>query len=445
MKRKKADPESSSTRRTFLKSAGGVAAGGAIAGQLRAQGSVERLAMLGGPKTVSYPADRHREVQKWPLYGAAEERAVVDVLRNPSYAPVDAFENDWKDYCDAPFVKAHYNGTSALAAMFFALDLPPGSEILVPTYTFFATITPMRFFDLTPVFVDVNPHTLNLDVEDAKRRLTKNTKAILPVHWVGLPCDMDAISDFANKRGLILLEDAAHAHGARLNGKHMGTFGRMAIFSFQMSKLLPAIEGGMGLYQNRGDYERAAILGHYTFARRFPESSRYRRYEGTGLGLKFRMHPLGAALARAQLRTLDKRNAVINGQIRTLNDQLKELPGLIEPPQPPGAERVYYARNLLFLDEAKAGMSRKAVVKALRAEGVRASEHSYRLQHTCAIYHEANWWDHKPVIPDLPGAEEANRTAINVPPCTSEAPELIDQYARAFKKVWAHRSELASV
>ena len=329
--------------------------------------------------------------------------------------------------------------------MFFALDLPPRSEILVPSYTFFATITPMRFFDLTPVFVDVNPHTLNFDVEDAKRRLTKNVKAVLPVHWLGLPCDMDAICDFAQENGLILLEDAAHAHGAKLNGKRMGTWGRMSIFSFQMSKLLPAIEGGMGMYQSRDDYERATTLGHYTFTRKFPEGSPYRRYQGTGLGLKFRMHPLAAALARAQLRTLDKRNAVINAQIQRLNDQLPELPGLSEPQMPPGAERVYYARNILFLDEAKAGTSRKAVVRALRAEGVRASEHSYRLQHTCAIYHEENWWDHKPVISELPGSEQANRTAINVPPCTSEAPELIDQYARAFKKVWAHRAQLAGV
>ena len=148
-------------------------------------------------------------------------------------------------------------------------------------------------------------------------------------------------------------------------------------------------------------------------------------------------------MARSQLRTLDKRNAVINGQIRQLNDQLLELPGLSEPQAVPGTERVYYARNILLLDEAKAGMSRPAVVRALKAEGVRANEHSYRLQHTCSIYHEENWWDHKPVIPELPGAEQVNRTAINVKPCTSEAPELIDQYARAFKKVWAHRAELA--
>ena len=116
--------------------------------------------------------------------------------------------------------------------MFFALDLPPGSEIMVPSYTLFATIMPMRFFGLVPVFVDINPRTLNFDLEDGKRRLTKNTKAVLPVHWFGLPCDMDHICDFAKEKGLIVLEDACHAHGASLQGQadgHLGPHGGLQL------------------------------------------------------------------------------------------------------------------------------------------------------------------------------------------------------------------------
>ena len=175
--------------------------------------------------------------------------------------------------------------------MFFALNLPTGSEIMVPSYTFFATIVPMRLFDLVPVFVDINPRTLNFDLEDAKRRLTKNTRAILPVHWIGLPCEMDQICDWAKEKGLIVLEDAAHAHGARLKGKLMGTWGRMSIFSYQATKPLPAIEGGMGMYHEQEDYERAATFGHYTMPSSFPKDSKHARYNGTGLGVKFRITP----------------------------------------------------------------------------------------------------------------------------------------------------------
>ena len=105
-------------------------------------------------------------------------------------------------------------------------------------------------------------------------------------------------------------------------------------------------------------------------------------------------------------------------------------------------KRIYYAHNMLFLDEAQAGMSREACVKALQAEGVQAKANSYTLQHKLALYAEAQWWHHGPVIPELPGSEQANRTAIALPMFTSEVPELVDQYAKAFEKVWAHRKEL---
>jgi dTDP-4-amino-4,6-dideoxygalactose transaminase len=106
-------------------------------------------------------------------------------------------------------------------------------------------------------------------------------------------------------------------------------------------------------------------------------------------------------------------------------------------------QRLHYAWNMLFIDEAEAGMTRASCVKALQAEGVNARAHSYRLQHKCALYREPKWWHHPPVIPDLPGSEQANRTAISLPYFTSPVPELVEQYAHAFEKVWAHRKELA--
>lgn len=438
------NPTPKNSRRAFLENTSAAAAAGMVlAGQpAGAAPRTETLALDGGPKAVTYPAGRHRDASRWPRYGPDEEQAVLEVLRNPGYSQNAALERAWKESFQSPFARTFCNGTSAIAAMFFALDLPPGSEVMVPSHTFFATITPMRLFGLVPVFVDIDPHTLNFDVADAARRLTKNTKAVFPVHWFGLPCDMDEIGSFAQKHGLVVLEDAAHAHGASLKGKLMGNWGRMAIFSYQLSKPLPAVEGGMGVYQGRDDFERATTFGHYDMPREFPEASPYRKYYGTGLGAKYRMHPMAAALARSQLPGLLKRNAEGAAQVRRLNARLVQLPGLSDQRTRPDANRLYYAANVLFVDESKAGVSRAAVVKALQAEGVRASAYNYRLQHKCPLYHEAKWWHHPPVIPDLPGSDEANRTGISLPYFTTDVPELVDQYAAAFEKVWAHRDKL---
>lgn len=431
---------SRSTRRAFLGKSG-LVAGAALAGASPSMAApAEKPALLGGKKAVTA---RSEGANAWPLYGEAEEKAVLSLLRHSGPNPVDALEQDWKAYFKVPYVKSHCNGTSALTAMFFGLNLPPGSEIMVPSYTFFATIVPMRLFGLVPVFVDIDPRTLNMDLEDARRRLTKNTRAILPVHWFGNPADMDGFCDFGKEKGLIVLEDCAHAHGTSLKGKLMGTWGEMSIFSFQTTKPLPGIEGGMGMYRDRKQYERAASFGHYDVPKTFGDDSEYARYEGTGLGVKFRMHAVGAALVRVQLPKLKERSAAGVRQTRSLNDRLVQLRGLYDQRTRPDAQRLYYDANVLFVEESEAGISRDRLIQALNAEGVAAKPFIYRLQHKCALYAEEGWWHHKPTIPELPGSEKANATSIWLPYFTSPVPELVEQYAKAFEKIWAHRKELA--
>ena len=427
------------TRRDFLASTGALAAGASVAGQSAARGAVEKLVLHGGPKAVTVSDD---DAWSWPRYTREEEEATLELVRNPSYDPIGKLEAEWREFIDVPYACAHFNGTSALTALFFALNLPPGSEILVPSYTFFATIVPMRMFGLVPVFVDINPRTLNFDLEDAKKRLTPRTKAVLPVHWIGLPADMDYISEWAEEKGLIVLEDAAHAHGAQLKGKYMGAWSRMSIFSYQKSKPLPSVEGGMGCYQNKEDHERASSFGNYDMPW-IPSDSPYYKYKGSGLGLKFRMHPFAAQLVRHEMRVVEERNERGAKQVRSMNDRLLELPGLYD--QSSGRDdvkRLHYAWNMLFIDPEEAGVSRAKVVKALKAEGVHARALSYTLQHKLPLYAEKEWWHHLPVIPELPGSEQANATSISLPYFTKDVPELCDQYVKAFEKVWAHRKEI---
>jgi len=432
------------SRRTFLKSGTAAVAGLSLA-EYSFAAKTETLAMAGGAKTVDCSPERHAALTRWPRYGDAEKQALCNLLdNNQYYEQLPAFEQEWKSYTQAPFVKAHMNGTSALTSMYFALDLPAGSEIMVPSYTFFATCLAMRFFGCVPIFIDIDPKTATFDLEDAKRKLTPNTKALVAMHSWGMPCEMDRISEWAKEKGLIVLEDAAHAHGASMQGRKMGTWGVMGIYSFQASKVMPAVEGGMGMYQTREYYERAAAFGEYNDPVKFPKESSVHAYEGTGFGQKYRMHPLAAALAREQLKGLDRLNDLVERNVKAMNQHLTQLEGVTEPRLRADQKRVYYNGNLLFIDFAKLGFSRTALVNALKAEGVVARFWDYPEQHKLKIYAEAKWWHHAPQIPaSMPGNAYVNANHIFLPVFYGEAPDLIAGYAKAFQKVWAHRSELA--
>ncbi len=433
------------TRRSFIKTGAVAAAGLSLADYSFGEIKTETLGVAGGAKTVNFPADQFAALTKWPRYGDAEKQAITALLdNNKFYQELPAFEEEWKAYTNAKFVKNHINGTSALTSMYFALELPVGSEIMVPSYTFFATCLAMRFFGCVPIFIDINPKTATWDVEDAKRKLTPRTKAVVPMHSWGLPCEMDHIADWAKEKGLILLEDAAHAHGASMQGKKMGTWGAMGIYSFQASKVMPSVEGGIGMYQTREYYERAAAFGEYNDPVKFPKESPVRAYEGTGFGQKYRMHPLAAALARQQLKQLDRLNELVERNVKAMNSQLTQLEGITEPHCRPDQKRVYYHRNMLLMDFKKLGFTREALVKALKAEGVDVNFWDYPEQHKLKIYSEAKWWAHAPKIPaSMPGNAYINANHIFLPIFYGEAPELTEQYVKAFQKVWAHRSELA--
>lgn len=432
-------PKTADSRRSFVAA---TAAAGITAATSRA---AETLAVDGGSKAVRLPAERIAAITRWPRFGAQEKQALVDLLdNNRFYQEIPQLEEELTRHSRAPFAKAHCNGTGALLSAFFALDLPRGSEVLAPSYTAWATTAPMHLFGYVPVFVDINPRTMTFDLDDARKRITPQTRAIITMHSAGNPCDMDHICAFAKERGLLVVEDACQAQGATLQGKQMGTWGAIGTFSFQASKILPAIEGGAGLYQTRELYERATMFGNYELPSSFPADSPYRGYAGTGMGLKLRIHPLAAAIARRQLREMDARNTLIDVQVRKLTDRLVELPGITRPFCRPDAKRVYWGSHVLFLDERKAGCSKETLIKALKAEGVQVSPGAYDEQHKYRLYSEAKWWHHPVVIPkDLPGTTQVNRTAVKLPLFREEAPDLIEQYALAFEKVWARRSDLA--
>jgi dTDP-4-amino-4,6-dideoxygalactose transaminase len=189
------------SRRTFLKSSTVAAAGLSLTSYGFAAAKTETLAIAGGAKTVTCSAEQHAALTRWPRYGDAEKKALCDLLdNNKFYDELPQFEKEWQAYTRSPFVKAHINGSSALTSMYFALDLPAGSEIMVPSYTFVATCLAMRFFDYVPIFIDIDPKTATFDLEDAKKKLTPRTRALVTMHSWGMPCEMDRIADWAKER-----------------------------------------------------------------------------------------------------------------------------------------------------------------------------------------------------------------------------------------------------
>ncbi len=426
------------TRRGFLKTTGATAAGLYVAGAAVSKAS-ETLALDGGPKTVT-----KSPYTRWPQFSKEAIDDAAKLAASPHYGTIDKFEAAWREYFDVPFAKAHCNGTSSFGAGFFALDLPPGSEVLVTTYSTWFPLSQARLLGLVPKFVDVDPHSLNICVEDMKKKYTSKCRAIMPVHWWGLPCEMEAICDFAKEKGMDVVEDASHAHGSKIKGEWIGKLGRIGCFSLQGSKPCPSIEGGIANFKTPRDWERATFFGHYGLPGSFPDDSPYKKYASTAAGSKLRMHPVSAILAKDSLNQLEAQNAVVIKNAKTLEERITQLPGLSAPKEPEGCERVYYSTHMMMFDAQKAGFSRDKLIKALNAEGVSASSFGWSLLHKYPYFREEHWWHHAPESPEAtPGCDQANAICFSMPLFRKDDPEVVDQYAKAFEKVWANKDKLA--
>src|SRR5687768_37628 len=202
------------------------------------------LALLGGTPTRSKP------FPTWPIFGREEEDGVLRALRSAKWGKLDGgevkrFEERFAAYCGAKHGIAVVNGTISLRIALMAAGIEAGDEVIIPPYTFFATASAVVEANATPVFVDIDRATFNIDPVAIEAAITKRTRAIIPVHLGGLPCDMDAIMAIAQRHGLVVIEDAAHAHGSAYKGRRVGSLGHMGSFSFQSSKNLTSGEGGI--------------------------------------------------------------------------------------------------------------------------------------------------------------------------------------------------------
>lgn len=385
--------------------------------------------------TVTLP---HEPTCTWPLLDASDEAAVLRVLRDgnvTTHPVIRELEADYAAYTGRTHALAHSSGTAGLMAAYFALGLEPGDEVLVPTATFWASVLPMLWFGLVPVFCESEPGHLGPCPDDMRRRITPRTKAVCVVHLWGLPARMDEIQALCDEHDLRIVEDASHAHGARWRGVPCGRLGDVSVFSLQGDKLAPAGEGGVLLTDDPALHERAVCLGDIT--RIIELDTPARRFAATSFGVKTRIAPISAALGRSQLAKLDAHNARRNANHTRLCVALEAL-GLDTFLAPDHCERVWFEFIVRPRDPE---VDVDALAAKLQAEGCRVAAPRYPLLHEQPFFTEGHWRDvARPPVED--GAQRAplrttaleNARLLRLPNFPGEDNGIIDQYAGAFAR-----------
>lgn len=385
------------------------------------------LALHGGEplRTQSWP--------RWPEWGDSERTRILEILESGEWGGFNPAVNDFEEAFARRHAARHCitaaNGTLSLEAALRVLGVGPGDEVIVPPYTFIATANAVRLVGATPVFVDVEPDTYNLDVSAVESAISPLCKAIIPVHFAGLPVDMDALLSLAEKHSLRVVEDAAHAHGSTWRGQPLGTLGDIGSFSLQASKNLTAGEGGI-LLTNHDDL--ADALWSYVNQGR---SRTGQWYEHPNLGSNLRMTGWQAALLLAQLERFDAQLARRMTNARRLHAILDEVDGL-DPMR--WDDRVENHAHHLFMmryDPARfGGVPRDRFVQALKAEGVPCST-----GYAFPLYHQPGLTAAYARILPCPVAEQACREVIWLTQNLLLAePHEMDDIASAIFKIREH-------
>jgi len=271
-----------------------------------------------------------------PVIGEEEIEAAVRVLRSGSVVQgpeVAAFEDEFSALVDGRHCVAVNSGTSALLLALVALEIGPGDEVIVPSFTFAATANSVALTGATPVFADIDPDTFNLDPDAVAAAITPRTAAIMPVHLYGQPADMRRLRELAERSGLAIIEDAAQAHGATLDGTPVGAFGQAAAFSFYPTKNMHALEGGMVVTP---DAEFARTI------RLLRNQGMERRYANELVGYNLRLTDVAAAIGREQLRKLPGWNEQRRANAAKLDAGLGGLGVVRTPFVADGVTHVYH-------------------------------------------------------------------------------------------------------
>lgn len=388
-----------------------------------------------GAKIATYSKRESFLVFGSPAIDEEEIHEVVEVLRSGWIGTgprVAQFERDFAAYKKARHAVAVNSATAALHLSFLVANLQPGDEVITTANTFCATINAIIHAGATPILVDIDPVTCNMDVGQIEQAITSRTRAICPVHFAGLPCDMDAIDAIVRKHDLLIIEDCAHAIETQYKGKPVGTIGDFGCFSFYVTKNVVTAEGGMVLVKQESHADRLKILALHGMTKdawkRFGDSG-YKHYQVVEAGFKYNMTDIQAALGIHQLARVEKNWRRRKEIWERYAARLNHLPvGLPAPASP--ADRHAYHLFPIRINESKAGISRDEFLNQMTLRNIGVGVHYLSIpEHP--YYQQTYGW-----TPDaFPEAKAYGRETVSIPLSAKLTNDDVEDVIRAIEDI----------
>jgi dTDP-4-amino-4,6-dideoxygalactose transaminase len=369
-----------------------------------------------------------------PLIGTAEIDEVVSCMKSGwlgTGPKVAEFEDDFKTYKKAPYAVAVNSCTAALHLAILAAGVKPGDEVITTPLTFCATINAIIHAGARPVLADVDPLTMNIDPARVVEKITPRTRALLPVHFAGRPCNMRSLGAIAEDHGLKLIEDCAHAIETEYHGQKAGTFGEFGCFSFYVTKNVVTGEGGMVLARNEEDAARVKMLALHGMSKdawkRFGDEG-YKHYFVMECGFKYNMMDIQAAIGLHQLKHVEE-NWLRREQIwQRYQSAFADLPLVLPAPSEQGTRHAYHLYTIL-VDETRTGISRDAFLDTMTVENIGVGVHYLSIpEHP--YYQQAFGWCPE----DYPHAMRIGRQTASLPLSAKLSDDDIADVVQAVKK-----------
>lgn len=334
---------------------------------------------------------------------------------------IEEFEEKFARFCGAEYGIATTSGTTALHLALKSLNLGKQDEVIIPASTMIATAFSVIYTGAKPVLVDSEPETYNINPAKIEKKITKNTKAIIPVHIFGHPCNMDEIMNIAEGYDLFVIEDAAESHGAEYKKQKVGGFGDAGCFSFYANKIVTTGEGGMVITNNKNIAQKARLLKDLAF-------SKEKRFLHDDLGFNYRMSNILAAIGVAQMEKIDEFIERRRKNAQLYNSLLKDVEGIITPTEKSWAKNVYWMYSILI--ERGFGITRDELIKKLEKEGIETRTF-FLPMHYQPVFKKMGLFEGQ----SYPVAEEISRTGMYLPSGSGLKKEEIAQICEVIKDI----------
>jgi perosamine synthetase len=357
-------------------------------------------------------------------------KAVESKIRSGKYwcigQEIEDFENKINDYIGTKYCKVFNSGGSALHALMKAYGLREGDEIIVPSFTFIATAYAPLYVNAKPIFADVEEETFGLDPEDVERKITSKTRAVIPIHYGGFPCNIKALKEICEENDILLIEDAAESFGAKYNGKSIGGFGDSSIFSFCQNKIFTTSEGGCVVTNTKEIDKKLEFIRSYG---REDKGNYFENPDSTDYlepGYNFRMSSLLAKLGISQLKKVDKMIDMRRKNAFYLNDNLKDIDQIIIPEAPDNKSFPVYQMYTIIVKEGEE--TRNKLMQHLKEKGI-SSRIYFDPVHKYSVFKELGYYDIS-----LPTTEKLSRKVLSLPMYPGMEREELDYIAKNVKE-----------